>query len=78
MLQNAIMDTIQKLKVYRLKNRISQQGLAKELQVAYSTVNRWLTGKTKPNEIQSYHIEELLSVSEGKSEYRTTKKKSAV
>lgn len=54
------MDVIRKLESYRLENKISQQGLAKKLQVSFSTVNRWLTGKTKPNKIQSYHIEKIL------------------
>jgi len=69
------MDTIQKLKEYRLKNRISQQNLAKELQVSYCTVNRWFTGKNTPNEIQEYHIGELLSVKESKTEYKVPKNK---
>jgi len=56
-----IMKIIQRLEEYRLENRISQEELADKLQVAYSTVNRWLTGKNKPNKIQTYHIEKLLS-----------------
>jgi len=55
------MKIIQRLEEYRLENRISQEELADKLQVAYSTVNRWLTGKNKPNKIQTYHIEKLLS-----------------
>ncbi len=54
------MDEIQKLETYRLENRISQQRLAEMLGVSFSTVNRWLNGKSKPNKIQSYHIEKLL------------------
>lgn len=69
------MNTIQKLKIYRLKNRISQQNLAKELQVAYCTVNRWLTGKNTPNEMQEYHIQELLAIKDRKAEYKVTRKK---
>ena len=51
---------IAKLETYRLENKISQEILAKKLGVAFSTVNRWLNGKAKPNKIQSYHIEKLL------------------
>jgi DNA-binding transcriptional regulator YiaG len=40
--------------------KVSQEVLAKKLDVAFSTVNRWLNGKSKPNKIQSYHIEKLL------------------
>lgn len=55
-------DLIQQLEAYRLENKISQEELAKQLDVAFSTVNRWLNGKAKPNKIQSYHIEKLLKV----------------
>lgn len=54
-------DLIERLETYRLENRISQQEIAKKLGVAFATVNRWLNGKTKPNKIQSYHIEKLLN-----------------
>lgn len=54
------MDIIKKLEVYRLENKISQEDLAEKLGVAFSTVNRWLNGKAKPNKIQSYHIEKLI------------------
>lgn len=54
------MDLIKKLEIYRLENKISQEELAEKLGVAFSTVNRWLNGKAKPNKIQSYHIEKLL------------------
>ena len=54
------MDIVLKLKTYRLKNKIPQQKLADTLGVAFSTVNRWFNGKAKPNEIQLYHIGELL------------------
>jgi len=55
------MDIIRKLEKYRLENKISQQELAARLGVAFSTVNRWLNGKAKPNKIQSYHISKLLN-----------------
>jgi transcriptional regulator with XRE-family HTH domain len=57
---NAIMKILKDLEIYRLENKISQQELAKRLEVAFSTVNRWLNGKAKPNKIQSYHIKKLL------------------
>ena len=55
------MDITKKLETYRLEHRISQEDLAKKLRVAFSTVNRWLNGKSKPNKIQAYHIEKLLA-----------------
>ncbi|MFH1877317.1 MAG: helix-turn-helix transcriptional regulator [Candidatus Omnitrophota bacterium] len=55
------MDIIRQLELYRLENRITQVDLAKELQVAFSTVSRWLNGKTTPNKIQQYHIEKFLA-----------------
>jgi Helix-turn-helix. len=54
------MDLIKRLEIYRLENKIPQEELAKKLGVAFSTVNRWLNRKSKPNKIQSYHIEKLL------------------
>jgi transcriptional regulator with XRE-family HTH domain len=54
------MDIVKQLEVYRLENRISQVVLAKGIGVNFSTVSRWLNGKTKPNKIQQYHIEKFL------------------
>ena len=51
---------VRELEQYRLKNRIPQQRLADEIGVVFSTVSRWLNGKTKPNKIQQYHIENFL------------------
>ncbi|MFC1645716.1 helix-turn-helix transcriptional regulator [Candidatus Omnitrophota bacterium] len=60
------MDLIKRLEVYRLENKISQERLAQKLGVAFSSVNRWLNSKSKPNKIQSYHIEKLLRTSSRK------------
>lgn len=54
------MNLIERLETYRLKNKITQQKLAQKLGVAFATVNRWFNKKSKPNKIQSYHIEKLL------------------
>ncbi len=53
---------IERLENYRLENKISQEQLAKKLGVAFSTVNRWFNSKSKPNKIQSYHIEKVLKI----------------
>ena len=53
-------DIVERLETYRLEHRISQEDLSEKLGVAFSTVNRWLNKKSKPNKIQSYHIEKLL------------------
>lgn len=60
-------DLIRRLDTYRLENRISQEELAQRLKVAFSTVNRWLNGKSKPNKIQSYHIEKLVKTAARRS-----------
>lgn len=52
---------VRELEEYRLKNRIPQEDLARSLGVAFSTVNRWINGKTKPNKTQRYHIEKMLN-----------------
>ncbi len=57
------MDLIKELETYRLENKIPQEKLAQMLGVAYSTVNRWLNGRCRPNKIQSYHIRKLLAES---------------
>ena len=54
------MNIIKRLELYRLENRVTQEELAKEIGVNYSTVSRWLNGKTKPNKIQQFHIEKFL------------------
>ena len=54
------MQLIRKLETYRLENKITQQELAENLGVSFATVNRWFNGKSKPNKIQSYHIEKIL------------------
>ena len=54
------MGLIKQLEVYRLENRITQEEIAKEIGVNFSTVSRWLNGKTKPNKIQQYHIKKFL------------------
>ena len=60
------MDIIAKLEKNRLENKNPQQEVAIKLGVAFSTVNRWLNRKAKPNKIQSYHIEKLLSCKSSK------------
>jgi len=52
---------LRQLEVYRLENKISQERLADILGVSFSTVNRWLNGRVKPNKIQTYHISKLLA-----------------
>ena len=39
----------EQIKKIRQKAFLSQDAFAKELGVAYSTINRWETGKSKPN-----------------------------
>ncbi|KKW21188.1 MAG: DNA-binding protein [Parcubacteria group bacterium GW2011_GWF2_50_9] len=54
------MDAIKKLKIFRLENKLTQEMLAEQLGVAFSTVNRWLRGKCKPSQIQAYHVEKFM------------------
>lgn len=53
-------ELLKQLEHYRLENKITQETLAKELDVAFSTISRWLNGKVTPNKIQQYHIEKFL------------------
>lgn len=54
-------DLIKQLELYRLENRITQVELANDIGVNFSTISRWLNGKTKPNKIQQYHLEKFLA-----------------
>ncbi|OIO34781.1 MAG: hypothetical protein AUJ70_00355 [Candidatus Omnitrophica bacterium CG1_02_40_15] len=54
-------EILKQLEIHRLENRISEEHLAEILGVSFSTVNRWFSGKTKPNKIQRYHIDKLLT-----------------
>jgi len=57
---NPMDDLLKQLEHYRLENKITQETLATELGVAFSTISRWLNGKVTPNKIQAYHIEKFL------------------
>ena len=52
---------VKRLEVFRLKNKITLQKLAKLLDVNYTTLYRWFSDKTKPNKIQQYHIKKFLN-----------------
>jgi len=67
--QNPI-DIVKQLELYRLKNRVTQDELAKQIGVNFSTVSRWLNGKTTPNKIQQYHIEKFLERNGGREEIK--------
>lgn len=51
---------VKKLALYRLENKLSQEKLARMLDVSFATINRWLRGRSKPNQIQTFQIEKLL------------------
>ena len=53
-------ELIEQLLIYQLKNRIPQKELAKNLGVAFTTVNRWFNGKAIPNKTQQFHILQLI------------------
>jgi transcriptional regulator with XRE-family HTH domain len=54
------MDLIESLRQYRLEHQLTQEDLAKKLGVAFTTINRWFNGKTRPSELQQYRIKQLL------------------
>jgi len=53
-------EIVKQLELYRLEHRVTREKLANEIGVNFSTVSRWLNGKTTPNKIQQYHIEKFL------------------
>ena len=59
------MNIVHGLEKYRLEHKITQAKLARQLGVAFATVNRWLNGRCKPGKIQFYHIEKFLKQKSG-------------
>lgn len=55
------MEVIAVLKNLREEKNWSQEDLAHELGVSFSTINRWENGKTKPSKMAQAHINRLLS-----------------
>jgi len=53
-------ELIDRLEVFRLEKKISQEDLAKKLDVAFSTVNRWFNRRSQPKHIQRYHIRKMM------------------
>lgn len=51
---------VTRLESFRLENKITLKELAKNLEVNYTTIYRWFSGKTHPNKIQIFHIEKLV------------------
>lgn len=47
------------IKTIRSELNLSQEGLARELHVGFSSVNRWENNKLKPNQIARYALIEL-------------------
>lgn len=47
------------IKIIRSELNLSQEGLARELHVGFSSVNRWENNKSKPNQIARYTLIEL-------------------
>lgn len=70
-LDQNLTNIVKQLESYRLEHRVTQEELAKNIGVNFSTVSRWLNGKTTPNKIQQYHIEKFLNRVKGPK--KTTK-----
>jgi DNA-binding transcriptional regulator YiaG len=64
-----MIELLEKLELYRLEYKISQRKLAQRLDVSNNTVNRWFTGRNKPNKIQTYHINKLLEANRLKDKH---------
>lgn len=55
----------EQLKALRRQHGWSQEDLARELGVSFSTVNRWENGKTKPSRLAQKGILALTAQAEG-------------
>jgi putative transcriptional regulator len=54
-----LMELSEIIKSVRLELGLSQEGLARELHVGFTSVNRWENNHTKPNQISRYALIEL-------------------
>lgn len=53
------MELSEVIKNIRLELNLSQEGLARELHVGFTSVNRWENNRTKPNRIARHALVEL-------------------
>lgn len=53
------MELSEVIKKVRLELGLSQEGLARELHVGFTAVNRWENGHTRPNQIARHALIEL-------------------
>ena len=53
------MELSEAIKKVRLELVLSQEGLARELHVGFTSVNRWENNHTKPNQIARHALIEL-------------------
>ncbi|MBS3947862.1 MAG: helix-turn-helix transcriptional regulator [Dethiobacter sp.] len=53
------MELSEVIKKVRLELSLSQEGLARELHVGFTSVNRWENNHTKPNQIARHALIEL-------------------
>lgn len=47
------------IKKIRLQLSLSQEGLAREIHVGYTSVNRWENNKSRPNQIAKHALADL-------------------
>lgn len=52
--------TPEEIKQMRLKLALSQEGLARLLDISYHTINRWETGRFKPSKLAINRIKDLI------------------
>lgn len=53
------MEISEVIKNIRLELNLSQEGLARELHMGFTSVNRWENHKSKPNQITRHALAEL-------------------
>ncbi len=53
------MEISEVVKKIRLELNLSQEGLARELHMGFTSVNRWENKKSKPNQIARYALIEI-------------------
>lgn len=53
------MDISEVIKNIRSELNLSQEGLARELHMGFTSINRWENHKSKPNQIARYALIEL-------------------